>query len=64
MIQWPRKGSTNVFIYPPYGFKTVDAIPTNFHLPKLMFLQRRRNALVASRLARETRREHRVYIIA
>ena len=27
-------GSTNIFIYPGYKFKVVDAIITNFHLPK------------------------------
>ncbi|MCF0234083.1 MAG: S-adenosylmethionine:tRNA ribosyltransferase-isomerase, partial [Thermoguttaceae bacterium] len=27
-------GPTNLFIRPPYRFKTVDAILTNFHLPK------------------------------
>lgn len=25
---------TNIFIYPPYDFKAVDALITNFHLPK------------------------------
>lgn len=25
---------TNIFIYPPYKFKAVDALITNFHLPK------------------------------
>lgn len=27
-------GETNIFIYPPYKFKIVDALITNFHLPK------------------------------
>lgn len=27
-------GSTNIFIYPGYKFKMVDALITNFHLPK------------------------------
>lgn len=27
-------GRTNIFIYPPYKFKCVDAMVTNFHLPK------------------------------
>lgn len=27
-------GETNIFIYPPYKFGIVDAIITNFHLPK------------------------------
>ncbi len=32
------EGSTNIFIYPPYKFKTVDAILTNFHLPQSTLL--------------------------
>jgi len=28
------KGNTNLFIYPGYKFKIVDALITNFHLPK------------------------------
>lgn len=27
-------GSTEIFIYPPYDFKMVDALITNFHLPE------------------------------
>ncbi len=27
-------GDTNIFIYPPYRFKAVDHLLTNFHLPK------------------------------
>lgn len=27
-------GNTNIFIYPPYTFKAIDAQITNFHLPK------------------------------
>ena len=30
----PVKGNTEIFIYPPYKFKCVDALITNFHLPK------------------------------
>jgi len=30
----PRKGWTDKFIHPPYEFKMVDAIITNFHQPK------------------------------
>ena len=26
-------GDTSIFIYPPYKFKAVDALITNFHLP-------------------------------
>lgn len=29
-----RQEDTSIFIYPPYQFKVVDAIITNFHLPK------------------------------
>ncbi len=29
-----QKNNTNIFIYPSYKFKTVDAIITNFHLPE------------------------------
>ncbi len=28
------EGDTNIFIYPPYKFKVIDALITNFHLPK------------------------------
>lgn len=28
------EGETSIFIYPPYRFKTVDGLITNFHLPK------------------------------
>ena len=30
----PCKESTNIFIYPGYKFKAIDALITNFHLPK------------------------------
>jgi len=29
----PRKGWAGTFIYPPYSFRAVDALITNFHLP-------------------------------
>ncbi len=32
------KGWTEIFIYPPYHFKLVDAMVTNFHLPKSTLL--------------------------
>ena len=32
------KGWTNHFIHPPYNFKFVDALVTNFHLPKTTLL--------------------------
>ncbi|MCD8371912.1 MAG: tRNA preQ1(34) S-adenosylmethionine ribosyltransferase-isomerase QueA [Clostridia bacterium] len=30
----PGCGNTDIFIYPPYKFKCVDALITNFHLPE------------------------------
>ena len=30
----PYKGTTDIFIYPGYKYKMVDALITNFHLPK------------------------------
>ena len=33
-----QKGYTEIFIYPPYKFKCVDALITNFHLPKSTLL--------------------------
>ena len=30
----PGCGDTSIFIYPPYKFKSVDALITNFHLPE------------------------------
>ncbi len=30
----PIKDNTEIFIYPPYKFKCVDSLITNFHLPK------------------------------
>ena len=29
-----KRGNTDIFIYPPYRFKIVDALITNFHLPE------------------------------
>ena len=34
----PGDGETNIFIYPPYKFKFVDQVMTNFHLPKSTLL--------------------------
>jgi S-adenosylmethionine:tRNA ribosyltransferase-isomerase len=31
-------GETGLFIYPPYEFKIVDAMITNFHLPRTTLL--------------------------
>ena len=30
----PGRGMTSIFIYPPYRFKVVEGLITNFHLPK------------------------------
>lgn len=43
-----EKGNTEIFIYPPYKFKCVDALITNFHLPKSTLLM-----LVSSLSTRE-----------
>lgn len=32
------RGETDIFIYPPYEFRAVDALLTNFHLPKSTLL--------------------------
>jgi S-adenosylmethionine:tRNA ribosyltransferase-isomerase len=34
----PGNGRTRIFIYPPYQFKIVDALLTNFHLPRSTLL--------------------------
>ena len=34
----PMKGETDIFIYPGYKFKVVDAMVTNFHLPESTLL--------------------------
>ncbi|MFB0509505.1 MAG: tRNA preQ1(34) S-adenosylmethionine ribosyltransferase-isomerase QueA [bacterium] len=34
----PGMGLTNLYIYPPYDFKIVDGLITNFHLPKSTLL--------------------------
>lgn len=44
----PKKGNTQIFIYPPYKFKCVDALITNFHLPESTLIM-----LVASMVGRE-----------
>ena len=41
-------GTTNIFIYPPYKFKFVDSLITNFHLPESTLLM-----LVASLIGKE-----------
>jgi S-adenosylmethionine:tRNA ribosyltransferase-isomerase len=34
----PWLGETELFIYPPYEFRAVDALVTNFHLPRSTLL--------------------------
>lgn len=34
----PKKGETDIFIYPGYKFKVLDALITNFHLPESTLL--------------------------
>jgi len=34
----PGAGRTGIYIYPPYAFKAVDALITNFHLPRSTLL--------------------------
>lgn len=34
----PKKGFTDIFIYPPYEVKSTDILITNFHLPKSTLL--------------------------
>src|ERR1700682_811914 len=33
-----RSGETALFIHPPYAFQIVDALVTNFHLPRTTLL--------------------------
>lgn len=42
------KGNTNIFIYPGYEFKIVDALITNFHLPESTLIM-----LVSALISRE-----------
>jgi len=35
---FPRSGSTGIFIYPGYKFRSIDALVTNFHLPRSTLL--------------------------
>ncbi len=53
----PVKANTEIFIYPPYKFKCVDSLITNFHLPKSTLIM-----LVSSLSTREKTLE--IYKIA
>ena len=44
----PCSGDTSIFIYPPYTFKCVDALITNFHLPESTLIM-----LVSALIGRE-----------
>ena len=37
-VMQPMQGETDIFIYPGYSFKMVDALITNFHLPESTLL--------------------------
>jgi S-adenosylmethionine:tRNA ribosyltransferase-isomerase len=52
-----RSGTTGIFIYPPYQWKHVDALITNFHLPRSTLI-----ALVAAMTGMEEQR--RIYGVA
>ncbi len=43
-----QSGSTDIFLYPPYQFRAVDALLTNFHLPQSTLLM-----LVSAMASRE-----------
>jgi S-adenosylmethionine:tRNA ribosyltransferase-isomerase len=34
----PWAGETDIFIYPPYRFRVLDGLVTNFHLPRTTLL--------------------------
>ena len=44
----PQSGRTSIFLYPPYRPRAVDALLTNFHLPRSTLLM-----LVSTLVARE-----------
>ena len=52
-----RTGETDIFIYPPYQWKHVDALITNFHLPRSTLI-----ALVAALVGLDEQR--RLYRLA
>jgi S-adenosylmethionine:tRNA ribosyltransferase-isomerase len=34
----PQSGATQLFVYPPYDFRAIDVLLTNFHLPRSTLL--------------------------
>jgi S-adenosylmethionine:tRNA ribosyltransferase-isomerase len=52
-----NSGETGIFIYPPYAWRHVDAMITNFHLPRSTLI-----ALVAALVGLEEQR--RIYRVA
>jgi len=55
----PGRRSTDIFIYPPYSFRVVDALLTNFHLPRSTLL-----ALVMAFAGAERMRRAYAYAVA
>jgi S-adenosylmethionine:tRNA ribosyltransferase-isomerase len=56
-----QDGSTDIFIYPPYQFRAVDVLLTNFHLPRstlLMLVSAFAGREFLIRAYREAIREH------
>ncbi len=61
----PWKGETRLFIRPPYTFRAVDALLTNFHLPRTTLLVLVRtfggDALIRRAYEEAVREEYRFY---
>jgi S-adenosylmethionine:tRNA ribosyltransferase-isomerase len=56
----PWAGLTDLFIYPPYQFRVVDALITNFHFPKttlLLLVEAFAGAALLEKVYREALRE-------
>ncbi len=61
----PLEGASDLFIYPPYEFRAVDALVTNFHLPRTTLLVLVRtfggDALIRRAYEEAIREEYRFY---